>query len=853
MWKRLDDSVYFPLLVGFLYACLAGALVYFLAGHDKVQLELVLVKWVPWNLRLNFLLMAAAAIWCRRDWVAALGDLFLRAPAGALPSPASAHSGFVPEAGGEPFSGQHSSLPALPAPGGEIPPAGKAETAGGKTLRPEPRLAGEERLPLPRAEDPHGAFPDSRPNRPPEGGRPGGNAAGRRRRGVPLGQEGFLFLLVLAFAVLVLAFVSQRTHRIYFDEDIYANVGQNMANSSQAGMCNYGTFEYGEYYPHWLTYNKEPSGWPFLISVVFQLCGTDEAYAFFLNNLLLLFGVWLAWCLARELGGGPVARLSAALAFALIPHNLIWFNTIAAEPAAAVFGALTALLAFVYLRTGAIRHLFALAVVAPFACYMRPESGLIAAWAAATILLFAPGTVARRSVWALGALALFLLLPHLVHLYAMSGNSWGAPGDKFSLAFFIHNLKTNGLYYLNNRNFPVLLTALALAGVFAARASRSDPVAGGGSCPGPIVEGGGPGAHRIAGRGGPGPDCAAGAGAALPQGEGPGQTGVPARDGAGATVLTPTGAIADPGASVPTGAGSPVDAGAQVSTDAGGAVPTGAGGALFCPAPGSLAVSRNGAVKSRVSLVLWFFLFWGIFLFFYAGSYQYGADVRFALVSFMPLAVLAGIGGEWLVCLASDLMPPLSDEGFPEAEGPAPAAAEGGGVPSPAPGTSTPSPPAPPCGDGGRRNPAGFGGRASRTASLFLLAALLYSALGFWPLVRAEGQEAWAARYDHLHAREFLQELPRRSIVLTHIPTMFLLWGQGAIQTYAGVNNPEIIDDLLRKYDGHVYFHFNYWCNLVTDDQHKLCIGIRERYRLEEIAAAREQSFHYGLYKLSKK
>ncbi len=45
---------------------------------------------------------------------------------------------------------------------------------------------------------------------------------------------------------------------------------------------------------------------------------------------------------------------------------------------------------------------------------------------------------------------------------------------------------------------------------------------------------------------------------------------------------------------------------------------------------------------------LWFVLFWGIFLFFYAGSYRYGADVRFALLSFMPLAVLAGIGGEAL-------------------------------------------------------------------------------------------------------------------------------------------------------------------------------------------------------------
>ena len=48
-------------------------------------------------------------------------------------------------------------------------------------------------------------------------------------------------------------------------------------------------------------------------------------------------------------------------------------------------------------------------------------------------------------------------------------------------------------------------------------------------------------------------------------------------------------------------------------------------------------------LKFRLLMAVWFFLFWGL-LFFYAGSYHYGADVRFALVTFMPLSVLAGLG-----------------------------------------------------------------------------------------------------------------------------------------------------------------------------------------------------------------
>ena len=98
-----------------------------------------------------------------------------------------------------------------------------------------------------------------------------------------------LLLLLAALplvALLAVTTLPPRIHRIYYDEDIYANVAQNIAVLRKTGMCNYGTFEYGEYFAHWLQYNKEPSGWPFLVSLAFQLGGTDEALAFFLNNLI---------------------------------------------------------------------------------------------------------------------------------------------------------------------------------------------------------------------------------------------------------------------------------------------------------------------------------------------------------------------------------------------------------------------------------------------------------------------------------------------------------------------------------------------------------------------------------------
>ena len=267
----------------------------------------------------------------------------------------------------------------------------------------------------------------------------------------------------------------------------------------------------------------------------------------------------------------------------------------------------------------------------------------------------------------MGVLPAFFLFPHILHIYTASGNAWGAEGDTFSLAFAGKNFATNGLYYLNNRHFPVLFTALAAVGL-------------------------------------------------LPLGE---------------------------------------------------------------------------AGRWRLMTAIWFLLFWGIFLLFYAGSYEYGADVRFAVVSFMPLSVLAGLGA------------------------------------------------------GSIRNAI-----PRRSGGALIVMVVLAVWINFLPMIRTEGQEAWGARYDHYYARTFLEKVPRRSVILTHIPTMFLLWQQSAIQTYAGINNPDVIQFLMTKYGGEVYFHYNYWCNTATEKNQKLCQMIRERYDLEEVAIAKEQNYTYGLYKI---
>ncbi len=497
-----------------------------------------------------------------------------------------------------------------------------------------------------------------------------------------LNKKGVLLVLLFVLAFSMTSFVVPRTHRIFYDEDIYANVGQNIALTNQTGFCNYATFEYGEYFPHWISYNKEPSGWPFLISLVFQMFGTNELYAFLLNNLFFAAGALVAFFITWHLTGSYFTSFFAGLAFSLIPHNLIWSNTAAAEPSAALFAGLTFLSLIVFLKTREDRHLFFAALMIPFACQMRPESLFVIPLAILTLLIISPGILVRRKIWTFSLLITLFLLPHVLHFYAVSGHSWGAQGSKFSLEFLKNNLYTNGIYYLNDKHFPVIITVLAALGLFCSRK-------------------------------------------------------------------------------------------------------------LF---------------KWRLLILCWFILFWGIFLFFYAGSYRYGADVRFALVSFMPLSILAGMGSGWIL-----------DSGF------------------------------------WILNSGSAKGKTGRSglAAAFVVLLILFAFIKFIPLISRVGQEAWGSRYDHKYAKEFIEQIPERSIVLTQNPTMHLLWNQNAIQTYAGINNPDLIKNLLKKFQGHVYFHYNYWCNTKNKRNRRLCQGIKDKYHLEEIAKAKEQDYEYGLYRLS--
>jgi Dolichyl-phosphate-mannose-protein mannosyltransferase len=199
-------------------------------------------------------------------------------------------------------------------------------------------------------------------------------------------------------------------------------------------------------------------------------------------------------------------------------------------------------------------------------------------------------------------------------------------------------------------------------------------------------------------------------------------------------------------------------------------------------------------VRERLALTLYFLSFFGIGLLFYAGSYDYGADVRYSLMTFPPLATLGGMGAVRLL----DWVQP----------------------------------------------------HWRRTAQAVLIAALLYQSLWYAPVVRATTNEAWAARADVKFAGSVASTLPPDAYVLTHNPGMFHVWGVNAGQMSLVVGAPKYLDVLSAKYAGGIYLHWNFWCNVQDGVQAALCRDAMTLAPFELVREQRERDQVFAFYRL---
>jgi hypothetical protein len=192
-----------------------------------------------------------------------------------------------------------------------------------------------------------------------------------------------------------------------------------------------------------------------------------------------------------------------------------------------------------------------------------------------------------------------------------------------------------------------------------------------------------------------------------------------------------------------------------------------------------------------------FAFFWGVFLFFHAGSYDYGADVRFSLMSYPAVAILAGRGTNKVHELAT------------------------------------------------------YAGLTARRATGVIAVALCFQFLWFMPQVRAVGEEAWEARADVAFAHRVARDLPPGAIVLTHNPSIFLIRGINAAQMSLATTDPIFVSSVLTtNYAGGVFLHWNYWCNVAEPIQRAFCEDALNQFDSELFIEHRERNYSYAFYRL---
>jgi hypothetical protein len=516
-----------------------------------------------------------------------------------------------------------------------------------------------------------------------------GFAVARRLASALTRRDAVRMALLAASALVLTLFVAPRTNRIYYDEQIYQGIGQNLADLRLAQMCNAGSVEYGRLECLEGEYNKQPYAYPHLLSVAYRLFGVHPSTAFAVNAVVMALAVPAVYLLVLLLfderdprrlptaglqhAGGRVrdAAFFAGLLLLLTPEQIVWSATAASEPAAAFACLLAVLSAAWFFRSGDTVALAATGAVSAWAVQFRPECLLVLP-VVALVAGGRRGEWRRQRLWWVMLLAAALLAVHAAHLFAVRHEGWGTADERLSLKYLPANLRVNLRFYLGDWRFPVAFTGLAAAGALG-RWPR----------------------------------------------------------------------------------------------------------------------------HARLAAGAWFVAFFGMFLLFYAGSYNYGADIRYSLMTYAPLATLGGAGAAGLAGWAR------------------------------------------------RRLPAGFRPEAALTAAVVFV-FLLYA-----PLVRATTEEAWAARADVRFAQSLVPRLQGNAYVLTHNPGMFHVWGVNAGQMSRIVVDPGYLGALAARYAGGVYLHWNFWCNVQDPVQQEFCQKALVAGRFTLVREYRERDQRFALYRLA--
>src|SRR5262245_5965118 len=275
------------------------------------------------------------------------------------------------------------------------------------------------------------------------------------------GRNDVIRMMVLAgIAAALTLFVATRTNRIFYDEQIYQSIGQNLADLRLAQVCNGGEVEYGRLTCWSGEYNKQPYGYPHLLSLAYRMFGAAPEVAFRVNAVSMAVIVCALYVLIALLFEDRDAAFFGGLLLATIPQQIIWSATAAVEPSASLACVLALVFAAHFAKAGTTAAMVVAAATMAYAVQFRPESLLVLPIAVALIWPRLKSELNRSRIWWVGLLFFALVALHVAHLVAVRNEPWGSADSRFSLQYFASNLRTNGWFYIHDERFPMAVTAL---------------------------------------------------------------------------------------------------------------------------------------------------------------------------------------------------------------------------------------------------------------------------------------------------------------------------------------------------------------------------------------------------------
>jgi len=483
-----------------------------------------------------------------------------------------------------------------------------------------------------------------------------------------------VLLLVFLVGFSLRVFVAPHTHRLYFDEDMYLEMGQNIVRSGRAVVCQYGTPD--KCYS-WI-YNKEPAGYPFLISTCF-LFGNIETPAYYFTAIISSLTILTVFFIAYLLFENKKISLFSTLIFVLIPVAIRWAPTTSTDTVFMFFSGLVVFAFLSYFKNSSNRLLlFSFASLA-YAIQIRPE-GILLIFIVMFMFIFFKRNLFSMigKKWFLIIFVIFLLLivPHLLHLNSVKEDNWGSSQNKLGLEYVSGNLYDNGMFFFENTRFPVVFSIFALIGLFLYR-----------------------------------------------------------------------------------------------------------------------------FWKESLFLVLWFVLFFGLYLLFYAGSFNYGVDVRYSLTMYPPVAILGGCGAFLIADTLNKFMAKLVDRKW--------------------------------------------------SSMISIVVVILVISASFFPFisfVSSNGEKAWDARLHHDFLVEKMKELDDDSWIITLVPSIVLINGKNAIDPNF-LRDQEKLNKLLTK-NTSIYFYEGYWCQS-EPFKSNICQYIHDNFHLIIYDKITEKYRTYTLYKVN--